>query len=180
MLLLHFILPSKTQSLETISLKSLKGKEGFIQLKQGQKATVLFFLSPECPLCQSYSLTINQLQKTFGSQGFQFIGIIPGKDFTSADVIKYKTHYKLNALPFWFDPNLNLSKYCQANITPEVVVYKPTGEKVYQGRIDNWAYELARKRAVITEHDLQNVLSMMNSNQRFKPYKTKAVGCYIN
>jgi thiol-disulfide isomerase/thioredoxin len=173
-------MPLKEPNLQSIALKNLQGKEGFIDLSKGQKGTVLFFLSPECPLCQSYSLTINQLQKTYAGQGFQFIGIIPSKDFSTTDVIEYRNHYQLKALSFWFDPNLKLAQFCQATITPEVVVYKPNGQKIYQGRIDNWAYELAKKRKVITEHDLQNVLEKLSKNLAVTFYQTKAVGCFIN
>jgi hypothetical protein len=50
---------------------------------------------------------------------------------------------------------------------------------LYQGRIDNWAYELAKKRRVITEHNLRDALNSIVHNQPIKITKTKAVGCYI-
>jgi hypothetical protein len=68
----------------------------------------------------------------------------------------------------------------QATITPEVFVMNQKKEIVYSGRIDNWAYELGKKRTVITEHDLANVLENLNKGIVVKPYQTKAVGCFIN
>jgi thiol-disulfide isomerase/thioredoxin len=180
LILLNFLMPNKAPSLQTIPLKNLQGKEGFIDLKKGAKGTAIFFLSPECPLCQSYSLTIQKLEKKYAAQGIQFIAIIPGKYFTVEEVVIYRNKYQLKALSFWFDPNTVLSNFCEATITPEVVVYRPGGQKVYQGRIDNWAYELSKKRAVITEHDLNNVLEKPIKNEATPFYKTKSVGCFIN
>jgi hypothetical protein len=51
---------------------------------------------------------------------------------------------------------------------------------VYSGRIDNWAYELGKKRTVITSHDLENVLQNLSAGKEVKPFQTKAVGCFIN
>jgi thiol-disulfide isomerase/thioredoxin len=156
------------------------GKLTYIQLSAASKGTVIYFLSPECPLCQSYSLTIKEIEIAYSKKGFQFYAIIPGKEFTKNEVIIFKNKYKLSALPFLFDPNLALAKYTKASITPEVFVYAPSGQKVYNGRIDNWAYELSKKRTVITENDLRNVLKKLDQNVSIKPYQTKAVGCFIN
>jgi hypothetical protein len=138
------------------------------------------FLSPECPLCESYSLTIRNLYTEYAQKGIQFYAIIPGTDYGKEQVIKYRNHYQLKGIPFYFDPKLIWVNYAQVSITPEVVVYNQKGLKIYQGRIDNWAYELAKKRTVITEHDLKDILFKISNKQDFKPYKTKAVGCFIN
>ncbi|MCF8253318.1 MAG: redoxin family protein [Bacteroidia bacterium] len=165
---------------EPIQLKDLSGKNITINLSNAKKGNVVLFLSPECPLCQSYSLTIQQIEKEYKSKGFNFYAIIPGTDFTKEDVIEFRNKYGLKNIPFYFDPKLDWVKFAKASITPEVAVYTPKGEKVYLGRIDNWAYELARKRSVITQHDLLDVLNKLDQNKLVKPYQTKAVGCFIN
>jgi thiol-disulfide isomerase/thioredoxin len=179
-LLICVLLSVAPQQLDKIDLIDLNGKKTNIQLSSAKKGTVIYFLSPECPLCQSYSLTIKDIEKKYSKNGFQFIAIIPGKDFSKNDVIEFKNKYNLKALSFLFDPNLALANYTKATITPEVVVYNANGQKIYNGRIDNWAYELSKKRTVITENDLRNVLQKMDQNQYVKPYQTKAVGCFIN
>jgi hypothetical protein len=50
---------------------------------------------------------------------------------------------------------------------------------IYQGRIDNWAYELGKKRKVITEYNLKDALTSVLLNKPISVSKTKAVGCYI-
>jgi peroxiredoxin len=162
------------------TLKTIEGKQMSLVVKAGQKALVLLFVSPECPLCQSYSLTIKQLFEKYNSQGFEFVAIVPGTEFTKDEIIKYRNSYGLKGIPFCVDPSYSFSKQMQATITPEVFVMNQKKEIVYSGRIDNWAYELGKKRTVITEHDLADVLEKLNKGIAIKPYQTKAVGCFIN
>lgn len=161
-------------------LNTLDGLQQEVRYKNATTATVLFFLSPECPLCQSYSRTIRNLLQEFSSKGVQAYGIIPGKEFSKADIRLYQKQYQLEALPMLMDSQYAITKMQGATITPECVVILPSGKKVYQGRIDNWAYELGRKRTQITAHDLKNVLSTLTSGKSVQPYTTKAVGCFIN
>lgn len=168
------------KNLQDITLTNLEGKAVTIDPKANKKTAVIFFLSPECPLCQSYSLTIRNLAQTYQKAGFNFYVIIPGKSFSKSQILSFRKKYKLENIPFLADPNLALATFIQASITPEVAVITTNNEKVYQGRIDNWAYELSKKRKVITEHNLANVLENIYQNQAVKPYKTRAIGCFIN
>lgn len=168
------------ETLDEVSIYDLEGKAFSIHASSHKKGVVIMFLSPECPLCQSYSLTIRNLASTYQKVGIKFYAIIPGKTYSKKEILTYKQKYQLNELSFYTDPTFELAKFVQASITPEVAVFTPNGTKVYQGRIDNWAYELSKKRKVITEHDLANVLEKLYLNQMVKPYKTRAIGCYIN
>lgn len=163
---------------EKVQLYDLEGKVVQLNFKVS-KATVLFFLSPECPLCESYSLNIRNLIAQYASKDINFLAIIPGKEYSSEQVIRFRNKYQLKSLKFLFDPKYQLCEALGATITPEVFVLTRNGQRVYSGRIDNWAYELSKKRKVITEHDLLNVLQNIQQNKPLKPYQTKAVGCYI-
>jgi thiol-disulfide isomerase/thioredoxin len=163
-----------------MSLKSLEGKIEHIGNTKKKKAYVIFFLSPECPLCQSYSLTIKQIYEKYQAKGAEFVAIIPGTDYSLLKIVAFRNGYGLKDIPFFLDPNYAFSKQTKASITPEVFVLNQNNQLVYNGRIDNWAYELGKKRAVITEHDLKNALENLCSGIKFKPYQTKAVGCFIN
>jgi hypothetical protein len=77
------------------------------------------------------------------------------------------------------DAKAAFAKQLGATITPEVFVLGKSQETLYSGRIDNWAYELGRKRKVITEHNLLDALNAIDKKQKIKITKTKAVGCYI-
>lgn len=163
---------------QTYSLKDGKGKAFTLNEKPSGKARVYYFLSPECPLCQSYSLTIRNLHQEFSKQNIEMIGIIPGTDFSAATISEYKIKYNIPIQLLRDEQLLLVSKY-KATITPEVIVINPQGKVMYQGRIDNWAYELGKKRKVITEHNLRDALKSILNNQPVKIKMTKAVGCYI-
>ncbi len=165
-------------SIQQIPLLDLKGQTFYLNNLHKYKATVIVFMSPECPLCQSYTLTINQLMQKYSAKSIQFIGVVPTKDFSVADIVDYKHQYKSN-LNLVRDTKSQLVKKIQATITPEVFLLDAKGSVLYSGRIDNWAYELGRKRTVITEHDLKEALESVVNNKPIKVKKTKAVGCFI-
>lgn len=167
-----------TADIFSFTLKDSYNKDfAFAQLKKN-KASVLVFLSPECPLCQSYSLTLNELQQKFAASNIRFYGLVPDKSFSDATVNAFAKQYKIT-MPLLRDSEQKVTRYTGATITPEVVVLNEKGTTVYQGRIDNWAYELGKKRRVITERELLDVLTAISNGKQIKVKKTKAIGCFI-
>lgn len=163
---------------QSISLKDGKGNPVLFTEKVSGNASVYFFLSPECPLCQSYALTIQQLFAEFSKQGIEMIGIIPGTDFSAATIADYQKRYHI-PIPLYTDEQLVLVKKYKVTITPEVIVLDKNNKVVYQGRIDNWAYALGKKRKVITEHNLKDALTSIIKHKPIVVAKTKAIGCFI-
>jgi thiol-disulfide isomerase/thioredoxin len=164
--------------IQNVPLLDLKGNTFKLNQLHKYKATAIFFMSPECPLCQNYTLTINQLIKKYNGKAIDFIGVVPTKDFLVADILKYKRSYKSN-LNLVRDSENKLVKKLGATITPEVFLVDSKGVILYSGRIDNWAYELGKKRTVITAHDLVDAIESVLNNKPVKIKKTKAVGCFI-
>ncbi|TAE86244.1 MAG: alkyl hydroperoxide reductase [Bacteroidetes bacterium] len=164
--------------IHAISLLDLRGQTVSLHKYVGKGATVFIFISPECPLCQSYTLTINKLLTTYQTDSIRFLGIVPGQSFTTAETLGFKRKYKCN-LTLLHDPNNKLTNLLKASITPEVFILNQQQKVIYQGRIDNWAYEVGRKRTVITEHNLRDAIEAFKKHQPITPPKTKAVGCFI-
>jgi len=77
------------------------------------------------------------------------------------------------------DSAYTLTNLFNAATTPEAFVTDSTSIVLYSGRIDNWAYEVSKKRDLITEHDLQNALDCIVDNKPIAVSQTKAVGCFI-
>jgi thiol-disulfide isomerase/thioredoxin len=160
-----------------IELKNSKGEKTKIKNFENYEATVLWFISPECPLCQNYTLTIKNIQQKYNSK-IRFIGIVSGKDFTSKEIENFKKEYGIK-IEILFDEEKKLVKHIGASITPEVFVYDKTSKLVYSGRIDNWAYAPGKTRTVITKHELADVLQKLNEGKIVPFHKTQAVGCFI-
>ncbi|MBC7382073.1 MAG: redoxin domain-containing protein [Bacteroidia bacterium] len=178
--ILLLLLQSYTRpDLESVKLRSIDGEFCYIENNKKLKATILFFVTPECPLCQSYSLNIKQLANRYQKKGYRFIAIIPGKTISPAQVIKYKSVYNLQSITFYFDPSFELVHLLKATVTPQVFVLDQTGNLLYNGQIDNWIYELGKKRKVITEHNLEKILSDIDQNRKIIFQKTKVLGCFI-
>lgn len=148
------------------------------ELYSNHSFTVWVFLAPECPLCISYSKTLMELYHQFSSANIRFVGVFSGSFHTQQEVDGYLQQYKIS-FPCVWDRNSKLAAQFKAKITPEVCVATLEGKTLYRGRIDNWAYDLGKKRTVITRHDLKDVLQKCQNNIPFKPYITQAVGCII-
>ncbi|MFY8021188.1 MAG: redoxin domain-containing protein [Bacteroidia bacterium] len=174
---LLFVLTLISLPLVRVELKNLDGQKTRIQQFDQYKASVLWFISPDCPLCQNYTLTIKKIQEKYGKQ-IRIIGIVSGKQTSIQDIKKFKKEYQID-ISVLLDEEMKLCKLLGASITPEVFVFNKKQELVYSGRIDNWAYALGRKRTVITQHELDDVLGKLCHNQEVSYFKTKAVGCFI-
>jgi thiol-disulfide isomerase/thioredoxin len=166
-------------ALSSIKLLNTSNEAVYLTNITKNKATAFIFLSPECPLCQSYTLTINKLHQKYNVKGVELIGIIPTTDFSLPDILTYQKTYNLS-ITLLRDEHNNLVKYFGASITPEVFLVNSKLEVIYSGRIDNWAYELGKKRKVITEHNLIDAIDLTLANKPVTTKKTEAVGCFID
>ncbi len=159
-------------------LRSLEGERFSMDSLSRHAATVVFFLSPECPLCQSYSLTINQLHNEFQNRDIVFYGVFSGDLYTESEIRAYLKEYEAEVIPLR-DPNYAFAHALGARVTPEAFVFDQTGNVAYQGAIDNWIPKLGQKRTVITQHYLADALNALAAGQAPPLRQTKAVGCLI-
>ncbi|MCL7987844.1 redoxin domain-containing protein [Sphingobacterium sp. lm-10] len=144
---------------------------------QTDEPMVLLFLSPECPLCQGYTQTINQLQRQFGSE-VKFMGIFSGKSHRSDDIKQFADKYKLG-IPMYLDPDFKLTQEVGASVTPSAALYTK-GVLQYIGAIDNAVPELGKKRVVVTQFYLQDAVESVLHGRPILITKTEAKGCYIH
>jgi len=162
--------------IELIPLHQSNGKTSYLNGFEKHKASVIWFFSPDCPLCQQYTLTLKNLQKQFGKQ-VQWIAIESGKNSKQSIEFFFKK-YGLN-MPCLIDENKHLVNALKARITPEVFVFNSHCQLTYSGRIDNWAYAPGKTRPNTNIHDLKNQLQQLMHKQNI-PYTSKtAIGCFI-
>jgi len=141
-------------------------------------ASVLIFISADCPVSNRYAPEIQRLYKEFAPKGVRFTLVYPNLiDDTGAT----ERHTKDYGLPSIVerDPAHTLVKKAHATVTPEAVVFDSKDRIVYRGRIDDRFVELGRERPAATKHDLQNALNAVLAGRRVNPAKTQAVGCFI-
>lgn len=164
--------------LTQIVLSDIKDQPASLQIIRNYKATVFFFLSPDCPLCENYSLTIRNLREEFAENEVSFIGIFPGKYYEKIEIQSFmgKYHPPVKVL---LDPDLSLTCFFGANVTPEVFVVNHQGKILYQGKIDNWIASLGKHRTVTTRHFLKDALSAILQGKAVPVTQTEAIGCLI-
>jgi thiol-disulfide isomerase/thioredoxin len=142
------------------------------------RATVFFFLSPDCPLCQNYGPLLAGLPRQYDKDSIRFYGVFPGTLYSDKEISAFFDTYKIPFCPV-VDEQKTLTALLNATVTPEAVIVDGKGHTVYSGRIDNWAYELGRKRTVVTEHELQDALAALVKGEPVKVKHADAVGCII-
>jgi thiol-disulfide isomerase/thioredoxin len=140
---------------------------------------ILFvFLSPECPLCQNYTVVLNKLDRQYAGK-IKIYGIIPGKTYGKAEITDFVQKYKINYL-LMADSSLRLSRYLKASTTPEAILLSSDDELIYKGAIDNWYQALGKSRIKATENYLQDAIDRALKQERVFLKRTTPVGCLIN
>jgi len=162
----------------TLRLNTLEQKAFSFNDISKNTASVFVFLLPDCPACESYSLTLNQLSEKYNSSGIVFYGVFPGDYNTIEEMKEYQSKYHIH-FTLMTDPEKKLVKSLGAKITPEVFVLSNTGQTLYRGRIDDWMYAVGKKKPLITKHELQDALVAVANHQPVKVPFTKPIGCII-
>jgi AhpC/TSA family len=141
-------------------------------------ASVLIFISADCPISNRYAPEIQRLHAEFAPTGIRFTLVYPNP---SDDVAVIGRHIRDYGLPARVerDPDHVLVKKARATVTPEAVVFDSKDRLVYRGRIDDRFVELGRERPAATKHDLRNALNAILAGRRVDPAQTQAVGCFI-
>jgi len=147
-------------------------------LNQTNKATVLVFLSVDCPISNSYAPELGRLKKDFSEKGISFAAVYPNSEESNKDV---REHLKKYSIEFegLRDPQHELVKASEVKVTPEAAVFVPGKGLVYHGRIDDRYAALGRARPEATKKDLREVLTAILEGGKFESHQ-KAVGCYIS
>jgi peroxiredoxin len=168
----------KAQLLPVFTIKDTQGKAYNLSELKNNKASVLVFMSPECPICQKYTLTINQLAQAYEAKGVKFYAVFPGKNFKKKDINTFAKEYAIT-MPLLLDPSYALTKGVGATVTPQVQLFNPTGEMLYSGKVDNWYEDIGKRRTVITEKYLEDAMDALLAGTPVKVKQTNPVGCFI-
>jgi hypothetical protein len=145
---------------------------------ESSKAIVFLFASVDCPISNRYAPVVQRLYQTFSPQGVTFWLIYPNPAETPAAIRDHVKafNYPVHALR---DPNHELVKLTNVQVTPEVAVFDRSHTEVYHGRIDDRYVSLGVERPQPTRQDLSEALTATLSGSRVKEASTQAVGCFI-
>jgi peroxiredoxin len=142
-------------------------------LSAGKKATVIVFLSTECPVSNAYNERMAQIAAAYKAKGVQFIGI-NANDGEATSAIA--THARQNdfSFPVLKDANQAITDRFDAKVTPEVFVADAKGICVYHGPIDN-----NQNAGSVTKKYLTNALDDVLAGKAVAVKSARAFGCGI-
>lgn len=149
-----------------------------LRVSAGATPRVYLFLSPECPLCQSYTRTLNQLEKQYAGK-VMFYGIVPGKTWKKSDIDAFRARYKVG-FSLQPDRELQIAHALHATTTPEAIVLAAGDSVVYEGAIDNWYRSLGRAGSRPTQFYLRDAIDAVLRHEKPAVRKTSPIGCLID
>jgi len=162
----------------SLTIPDINGVPRF-PLKPEGKASVLFFITSDCPVSNSYAREIQRICSEYGANQISCDLIYVDPTLTVADVKKHVQDFGYSSLPAILDSSQKLVIAAGATITPQAAIIGPSGQVLYRGRIDNVYAALGKRRPEATEHDLRKALDEILSGKPVSTSQTQAIGCYI-
>ncbi len=147
-------------------------------LSENEKPSLFIFLSPDCPLCQNYSATLNSLANKYGNEIIMY-GIIPGKAYSKKILQAFQSTYKI-IFPLYIDKQMVLSKYLKATVTPQVILLNKNKTLIYKGAIDDLLQKLGKQKLKASVFYLQDAIKNTLQQKTVEIKRTIAVGCKLN
>jgi len=166
------------KEIENVTFTDADGKKSTLKELAGKNATVVVFISFDCPVSNSYASTLAELHKAYSKKGVNFLAVAPSEE-DAAKVAKKATEFKY-AFPVFPDSKLVVAEAFRAAITPEAFVLDHNRVLRYRGRIDNAYYGRLKRNAQVTEHDLKIAIESLLAGKDVPTPATRAIGCFID
>lgn len=166
------------QKIADVNFADRTGKTVALSSLQGKKATVVVFLSFECPISTSYSPVLADLAKRYADQGVAFVGICCTDGQTAESVAKTAEEFKLG-FPAFCDAQGAAVAAFKAEKTPEAFVLDHNAVLRYRGRIDDGYAARLKKNLQIKNHDLTAALDEVVAGKPVSRPIAEVIGCPI-
>lgn len=136
------------------------------------KASVVLFLSAQCPCSASHEKTIKDLSEKYSKDGFEFVAIHSNQNET---VEATKSHFKDAgfSFPVLDDHGAKIANELKALKTPHAFIIQ-NNKIVYEGGVDDSADAAEAKTPY-----LANALAEIKDNKPVTVAKARALGCQI-
>jgi hypothetical protein len=156
----------------------LEGKPMDPFVEKNSTATVLIFISDDCPISNRYVPEFRRLQDQYAGRGISFWLVHADATETAAGIREHARQFGLTMREIR-DPEHRLARLSHAEVTPTAAVFTRGSTLVYHGRIDNRAVSLGLERPVPTQKDLVQALDAVLAGRPVPVPVTQAVGCLI-
>ncbi len=136
-------------------------------------ATVVMFISTQCPVSNDYNERIKQLWRDYSSRGVSFIAINANANEPAVEVRRHAAEFSF-PFPVHKDAGNAVADRFGAQLTPETFVIDSAGVLRYHGFIDD-----SRNPARIRVNGLRDALEATLAGKPVAAPETKAFGCTV-
>jgi peroxiredoxin len=166
------------QKIGDVGFVDAAGKKITLDELKGAKATVVVFLSFECPVSTSYSPVLSDMKKHYADRGVSFVGVCASEAETPATVAKRATDFAL-AFPVYSDSQGLAVSAFKAEKTPEAFLLDHNLVLRYRGRVDDAFAARLKRNQQIKSHDLETALDEILAGKAVSRPVAEAIGCLI-
>ena len=142
------------------------------------KASLLFFVTSDCPISNFYAPAIQQLCAEYAKNGISCTLVYEDVGIDEAGMRKHLTEYGYKAIATTIDRDRSTARTFAATVTPQAVLVVD-GQVRYRGRIDNQYEAFGKPRRVVTARDLRDALDAVLAGRPVPNPETPALGCTI-
>ena len=142
------------------------------------KASLMFFVTSDCPISNFYAPEIQKLCAEFGRKGVSCTLVYEDVGLDEGAMRKHLAEYRYTGIESALDRDRSTARRVGASITPQAVLVVD-GEVRYRGRIDNRYEAFGKPRRVVTAHDLRDALDAVLAGRPVPNPETPALGCSI-
>ncbi|HET9215419.1 MAG TPA: redoxin domain-containing protein [Terriglobia bacterium] len=165
---------------EEHSLKDIDGvRYGSLERPAQGQWSVLFFLTPDCPIANQYAPEIRRICDTYEGSGARCFLVYADPSLSQEAVRKHARDYHGSRFPAILDADYRLVDAASATVSSEVAVFSSHGKLEYRGRIDNFHADLGVPRQQATRHDLRDTLDALIAGRNVPNPRTETVGCFL-
>jgi peroxiredoxin/mono/diheme cytochrome c family protein len=164
--------------LPDIELPAADGRAVSLKSLRGEQATVLVFVSTECPISRGYVSTLNEIAKETASRGVSVVAVNPNDGQSLREIAEHVREFQIG-YPVLKDAGATLAAKLNATHCPEAFLFDGRGELRYRGRIDDRYIRRGGAAKEVRSHDLKRALDEVLAGRDVTVAKTEPVGCPI-
>ena len=140
---------------------------------QNAPATVVIFVSTECPISNDYNERMNALYRDYSGRNVQFLFLNANNNESAAKIQKHSADNDF-AFKVLKDMGNEWADKLGATATPEAYVFDRSGTLVYHGYIDD-----SRNVPTVKVRALRDAIDSVLSGKPVARPETRAFGCTI-
>ena len=160
------------------TLPTAAGEPASLDSLAGSRATVLVFLSVECPMSNAYLQPLDELAAELRDKGVRIVLVHANLDESAEQVAKHTREFGVK-LPLVRDAELAVADAVGAKMTPEAFVLDADRVVRYRGRIDDQYLSRLKRRGQVTRSDLREAIDELLAGKPVSRPETDALGCPI-